>query len=36
MSSNIGKKELVACVAKRLSLPPTAVDPIVDATLEEI
>jgi DNA-binding protein HU-beta len=36
MSNNIDKKELVARVAKRLSLPPTAVDPIVDAALEEI
>lgn len=36
MSDNINKKELAQRVAKRLGYDPKAVEPIVDATIEEI
>jgi DNA-binding protein HU-beta len=36
MSNNIDKKELVNRIAKQLAYPPSAVEPVVDAALEEI
>lgn len=36
MGNNIDKKELVSRIAKRLAQHPSAIEPIVDAALEEI